>query len=50
MSIKLTKEEQEIENAIEAGEYESVSNLEEWKDILSAAAVRTLDKLKKQAD
>ena len=44
--LKLTKEEKEIEKAIEAGEYESVDDIEELKKVYQLAAKNTLSKLK----
>ena len=46
--IRLTKKEQEIEQDLENGKYENVENFEEWKNILSAAAKKTLNKLEKK--
>ncbi len=42
--LNLTPEEQEIEDAIERGEYSSVSNLEEEKKKFAVAAQYTLEK------
>ncbi len=44
--FNLTPEEQEIENAIERGEYESVPNLEEAKTDAVATARNTIAKNK----
>ncbi len=42
--FKLTKEEQEIEDAIERGEYTSIPNFEEEKKRIEAIARNTLAK------
>ena len=44
-NFELTKEEKEIEEAIEKGEYQNVNNFEEWKTILSYSAKKTLEEI-----
>lgn len=44
--LKLTKEEKEIEKAIEAGNYEEADNLAELKRVYQVYAKNTLSKLK----
>ena len=46
--IKLTPYEEEIERRLEAGEFKTVENLEEWKKKLQKAAERTLKKLEQE--
>lgn len=41
ISFKLTPEEQAYEDAIQAGEYVSISNLDEVKEHLKQAAINT---------
>jgi predicted DNA binding CopG/RHH family protein len=44
---KLDKEEQEILEYLESGNYESVENLEEYKQALQQMAARTLREMRK---
>lgn len=44
--LKLTREEREIEKAIEAGKYEEIDNVEELKKVYRIYAKNTLSKLK----